>query len=61
MTTPKPFKQAREDFERDYLTMVLRAAGGNVSKAANLAGKYRADFCGLLRKYGLKPGPLKKE
>jgi len=59
-TSPKPFKEAKEDFERDYLNWVLQVAEGNVSKAANLAGKYRADFYSLLRKYDLKPDSFKK-
>jgi len=59
-TSPKPFKEAKEDFERDYLNWVLQVAEGNVSKAASLAGKYRADFYSLLRKYDLKPDAFKK-
>ncbi len=58
--SPKPFKEAKEDFERDYLVWVLQAAEGNVSRAAGLAGKYRADFYALLKKYGLKPDDFKK-
>jgi len=30
-----------------------------VSKAAKLAGKYRADFYDLLKKHGLKTGDFK--
>jgi two-component system, NtrC family, response regulator GlrR len=59
-TSPKPFKAAKEDFERDYLIWILQTAEGNVSKAAGLAGKYRADFYALLKKYDLKPDTFKK-
>jgi len=58
--SPKPFKEAKEDFERDYLIWTLQVAEGNVSKAAGLAGKYRADFYALLKKHDLKPGAFKK-
>ncbi|OPX97892.1 MAG: Transcriptional regulatory protein QseF [Syntrophorhabdus sp. PtaB.Bin047] len=59
-TSPKPFKEAKEDFEKEYLNWVLQIAEGNVSKAAGMAGKYRADFYSLLRKYDLKPEDFKK-
>ncbi len=58
--SPKPFKEAKEDFEKEYLNWVLQIAEGNVSKAAGMAGKYRADFYSLLRKYDLKPEDFKK-
>ncbi|MBI3070790.1 MAG: sigma-54-dependent Fis family transcriptional regulator [Deltaproteobacteria bacterium] len=54
-----PYKQARESFEREYLEQLLRLTRGNVSAAARLAGKYRADLYGLLRKHGLDPGTFK--
>jgi two-component system response regulator GlrR len=34
---------------------------GNVSKAAELAGKYRADFYNLLKKYVISPLDFKKK
>jgi two-component system response regulator GlrR len=34
---------------------------GNVSHAAKLAGKYRADFYELLKKYDLKAADFRKE
>jgi two-component system response regulator GlrR len=34
---------------------------GNVSQAARLAGKYRADFYNLLKKYDLKPIDFKRK
>jgi two-component system response regulator GlrR len=59
-TSPKPFKEAKEDFEKEYLIWVLQMSEGNVSKAAELAGKYRADFYALLKKYDLKSNSFKK-
>ena len=56
----KPLKKARDTFERGYLIRLLQICGGNVSKAARLAGKYRADFYELLKKHDLKTGDFKK-
>jgi len=51
----KSLKDARDDFERNYLIRLVRLTRGNVSQAAKLAGKYRADFYELLRKHNLNP------
>ncbi|MGD9330750.1 MAG: sigma-54 dependent transcriptional regulator [Desulfobacterales bacterium] len=51
----KPLKDAKEAFERRYLIQLLELTRGNVSQAAKLAGKYRADLYGLLKKYALNP------
>jgi two-component system response regulator GlrR len=51
--------EAREEFDRAYLTQVLSATRGNVSRAAALAGRYRAEFYKLLRKYALDPATFK--
>jgi len=56
----KPLKDARDAFERDYLVQVLALTEGNVSQAAKLAGKYRADFYDLLKKHQLKVDEFKK-
>jgi two-component system response regulator GlrR len=54
------FKEAREDFERTYIIQALTATKGNVSRAAVLSGKHRADFYKLLRKHALDPGSFKE-
>ena len=51
--TLKPLKDAKNAFERSYLISLLQICKGNVSEAADLAGKYRADFYGLLSKHNL--------
>lgn len=56
----KPLKEARDTFEKDYLIRILEFTEGNVSKAAALTGKYRADFYNLLKKYNIKPRDFKK-
>ncbi|MGA2517334.1 MAG: sigma-54 dependent transcriptional regulator [Thermodesulfobacteriota bacterium] len=55
----KPFKEAVEEFKRGYVVRLLEFTKGNVSKAAELAGKYRADFYGLVKKHNLKPEDFK--
>ena len=58
--TLKPLKEARDAFEKNYLVHLLKLSEGNVSQAAKLAGKYRADFYDLLKKHGLKTDDFKK-
>jgi two-component system response regulator GlrR len=56
----KSLKEARDAFEREYLVQVLAMTEGNVSQAAKLAGKYRADFYDLLKKHDLKVDDFKR-
>lgn len=56
-----PWKQARDAFEKDYLTRLLEITNGTVSAAANLAGKYRADLYDLFKKHGIQPAAYKKQ
>ncbi len=56
----KSFKDAKADFEKNYISSLLELTSGNVSKASELAGKYRADFYNLLKKYDLKKEDFKK-
>ena len=56
----RSFKEAKEEFERGYLKQILEKAGGNVSQAAKLAGKYRADLYDLLKKHNLSVDAFKR-
>jgi two-component system response regulator GlrR len=58
--SPKSLKEAKELFEKGYLINLLRVTRGNVSGAAEMAGKYRADFYNLMKKYDLNPADFKK-
>jgi two-component system response regulator GlrR len=49
------FKEAKRRFERDYIRQAMERAGGNVTRAARLAGKDRKDFYDLLRRHGVSP------
>lgn len=50
----KPLREARDEFEKGYLIRLLELSEGNVSRAAKLAGKYRADLYELMKKHSLK-------
>ena len=50
-----PLTLAKEAFEAEYLTLLLEATGGNISEAARLAGRYRADMYDLLAKHKISP------
>ena len=41
-------------FERSYLSQLLEAAGGNMSKAARMAGMDRMYLHRLVQKHGLR-------
>jgi two-component system response regulator GlrR len=56
----KSLKEARDDYEKSYLIHLLEICGGNISKAAKLAGKYRADLYDLLKKHNLNIADFKK-
>jgi len=45
--------EAVRTFERDYLQRALKHANGNVTRAAQLAGKERRAFGKLLKKHGI--------
>ncbi|HMK65780.1 MAG TPA: sigma-54 dependent transcriptional regulator [Thermodesulfobacteriota bacterium] len=56
-----PLKEARDAYEKSYLIHLLSLCKGNITKAAQLAGKYRADFYDLLKKHSLKAEDFKKQ
>lgn len=49
------YTEAKQRFERDYLTQLLKLTDGNVSDAARLADRNRTEFYRLLQKYDLTP------
>ena len=56
----KPLREAKDAFERSYLINLLQICKGNVSEAAELAGKYRSDFYSLLNKHKLDAADFRK-
>ena len=55
-----PFRISKDavidSFERSYLSQLLEAAGGNMSKAARMAGMDRMYLHRLVQKHGLRGG-----
>src|SRR5918994_321401 len=58
-TSLTPLDEARRAFERDYLVRILKITGGNVTKAARLAGRNRTEFYRLLERHSLEPSVFK--
>jgi two-component system response regulator GlrR len=58
-TALTPLDEARRAFERDYLVRILKITGGNVTKAARLAGRNRTEFYRLLERHSLEPSVFK--
>ena len=57
--TTVSFEEARRRFEHDYLSRILRLAGGNVSQAARLAKRNRTEFYRLLERHQIDPALFK--
>ncbi|NTW07748.1 MAG: sigma-54-dependent Fis family transcriptional regulator, partial [Syntrophaceae bacterium] len=55
------FKESKNDFERNYLVELMKISKGNVSQAAKMAGKYRADLYAMLEKHKLNPLDFRKD
>jgi two-component system response regulator GlrR len=53
------FVEARNQFERDYLTRLMQITNGNVTQAASIAKRNRTDFYKLLGKHHMKPVEFK--
>ena len=49
------FADAKKQFERDYLTQLLKITNGNVTQAARLAKRNRTEFYKLLKRHALDP------
>ena len=49
-----PLKQAREKFEKEYLTVQLKKFNGNISKTANFVGMERSALHRKLKGLGIK-------
>jgi two-component system response regulator GlrR len=53
--------EARDQFERQYLIRVLQMTEGNVTRAAELAGRNRTDFYKLLKKHELSAAQITEQ
>ncbi|MGL4250978.1 MAG: sigma 54-interacting transcriptional regulator [Aeromonas sp.] len=55
------FNDARAEFEKEYLIRLLRTTEGNVTLAANMAGRNRTDFYKLLSRHGIEAANFKSK
>ena len=53
-TLAVPLKEARENFEKEYLTTQLKKFGGNISKTAKFVGMERSALHRKLKLLGVK-------
>ncbi len=53
-------KEAKQEFEKNYLVSILRIANGHVANAARIAGRNRTEFYKLLNQHGLDPADFRK-
>ena len=49
-----PLKEAREKFEKEYLTIQIKKFNGNISKTANFVGMERSALHRKLKGLGIK-------
>ena len=56
----KSLTEAKAAFEKSYVSNLLELTKGNISRASELAGRYRADFYNILKKHKLNPEDFKK-
>jgi two-component system response regulator GlrR len=56
----RSLKESRAEFEKAYLIRLLELCDGKAAKAAEIAGKYRADFYDLLKKHEIRLADFKK-
>jgi len=47
----KPFREAKEEFEKNYLQNLLKATDWNISRASKLSGITRAQIYRMIKKY----------
>ena len=53
--------EARDAFEQQYLLKLLKMTDGNVTRAAELAGRNRTDMHKLMKKHGLHSADFKRD
>lgn len=54
-----PLTDAKQAFEKAYLENLLKLSGGNISEAARISGRYRADIYRLMNRYGFDKGQFR--
>ncbi|MEW6488615.1 MAG: sigma 54-interacting transcriptional regulator [Thermodesulfobacteriota bacterium] len=57
---PLPFAQAKREFEKAYVQRLLLLTEGNVTQAAEFAGKARKDFYALMARNRIDPDTFRR-
>jgi two-component system response regulator GlrR len=52
-------KEAKQEFEKNYLIGILRVTSGHVANAAKIAGRNRTEFYKLLNQHGIDPAEFR--
>ncbi len=60
-STTLTYAEAKDRFELDYLSGLMKSTHGHVAAAARLAGRNRTEFYRLLQKHGLSPELFKSD
>ena len=55
----KSLTSAKAEFEKGYVIHLLQVTKGNISRAAELAGRFRADFYNIVKKHKVNPADFK--
>jgi len=51
-----PFNKAKDEFEKFYITHILKESKGNISEASRKAQMFRQNLQQKIRKYGINAG-----
>jgi len=57
----KTLKEAKLEFEKNYLIGVLKMSGGHVSNAAKISGRNRTEFYKILNLHSIEPGKFRSK
>jgi two-component system response regulator GlrR len=60
-STFRSFKESKHYFESSYFLELMKISKSNISHAAKIAGKYRADLYALLEKHKLNSLDFRKD
>lgn len=60
-TQMKTLKEAKSEFEKNYLIVVLKMSAGHVANAAKIAGRNRTEFYKLLGTHNIEPDKFRSK
>ena len=56
-----PYKEAKQEFEKEYIINLLESAERNISKAAKISDKFRKDIYTLIERYDIEVDSYKRK